>query len=48
MPIEQFNAGVKPITILMKERNIPLKNILHRKDVASDIIHHSNTTYFII
>jgi len=44
MPIEQFNAGVKLIKILMKEFNIPLSNILRHKDVVSDITHHSNST----
>jgi len=44
MPIEQFNAGVKLIKTLMKEYNIPLKNVLRHRDVVSDITHTANST----
>jgi N-acetyl-anhydromuramyl-L-alanine amidase AmpD len=44
MPIEQFNAGVELIKSLMKQYNIPLKNILRHRDVVSDISHTANST----
>ena len=44
MPVEQFNAGVKLIKVLMEQYDIPLKNILRHRDIVSDITHHSNST----
>lgn len=44
MPIEQFQEGVKLIKKLVKQYNIPLKDILRHKDVISDITHCANST----
>ena len=44
MPTEQFNAGVKLISALMKQYNVPLENVLRHKDIVSDITHKINST----
>ena len=44
MPTEQFNSGVKLISALMKQYNVPLENVLRHKDIVSDITHKINST----
>ncbi len=44
MPMLQFNSGVGLVRDLMKQYNIPLRNILRHRDVVSDITHSANST----
>ena len=44
MPTEQFNSGVKLISALMKQYNVPLENVLRHRDIVSDVSHTANST----